>query len=56
MTEKIKCPFCDYEFEVMLPDKIEEGFYYEGKVRCENCNNMVTVLTKPQMILKPINN
>ena len=56
MVEKIKCPWCDHEFDVKLPDEIEEGVYYEGEVRCENCNNMVKVFTKPQMTLKPIDN
>ena len=54
MTERIKCPYCNKEFEVVLPDEQIENIYYEGKVRCENCNNMVTVFTKPHIVIKPI--
>ena len=55
MTEKIKCPWCDHEFDVEMPDYLRDAdCMYEGKVRCKNCNNMVTVFTNPQMILKPI--
>lgn len=54
MKERIKCPYCDKEFEVVIPDEQEDGVYYEGKVRCENCNNMVTVFTKPHIVIKPI--
>lgn len=55
MIEKIKCPWCDAEFDVEMPDYLREAdCMYEGKVRCENCNNMVTVFTNPQVISKPI--
>ena len=54
MIERIKCPYCDKEFDVDFPDEQMEGIFYEGEVRCENCNNMVTVLTKPHIVIKPI--
>ena len=55
MTEKIKCPWCDHEFDVEMPDYLRDAdCMYEGKVRCKNCNNMVTVFTNPQVISKPI--
>lgn len=56
MKNNIKCPFCDAEFEVEMPDYLRDAdCMYEGKVRCENCNNMVTVFTNPQVISEPIN-
>lgn len=57
MTEKIKCPWCGHEFDVEMPDYLRDAdCMYEGKVRCKNCNNMVTVFTNPQVISKPIDN
>jgi len=55
MIEKIKCPWCDAEFDVEMSDYLRDAdCMCEGKVRCENCNNMVTVCTNPQVISKPI--
>jgi len=57
MTEKIKCPWCDDEITVEMPGCLRDAdCMYEGKVRCKNCNNMVTVFTNPQVISKPIDN
>ena len=55
MTEKIKCPWCDDEITVEMPDYLKDAdCMYEGKVLCKNCNNMVTVFTNQQVISKPI--
>ena len=36
MIEKIKCPWCDAEFDVEMPDYLREAdCMYEGKVRCK---------------------
>ena len=55
MAEKIKCPWCDDEITVEMPDYLRDAdCMYEGKVRCKNCNNMVAVFSNPQVISKPI--
>lgn len=54
MKQKIKCPLCDAEFEVEMPDFLQDAdCMYEGKVRCKNCNNMVAIFTNPQVISEP---
>lgn len=55
MIEKMKCPWCSHEFDVEIPDDLRDAdCIYEGKIRCQNCNNMVTVFTNPQVISKSI--
>lgn len=55
MVEKIKCPWCGDEIEVEMPDYLENAdCMYEGKIRCKNCNNMITVFTNPKVVSKPI--
>lgn len=54
MKEKIKCPLCDAEFEVEMPDFLQDAdCMYECKVWCKNCNNMVTIFTNSQIISEP---
>ena len=55
MIEKMNCPLCGEELSVEMPDDLRYAdCMYEGKIRCKNCNNMVTVFTNPQVISGPI--
>lgn len=51
--EKIICPYCGKDIYVKVP-KPEENTIFEGKVICDECNNVVVIPILPKFTAKPI--
>lgn len=53
IKEKIVCPYCGENLEVIVPEP-KESMIYEVNAMCDKCNNRVIIPILPKFTAKPI--